>query len=777
MQFGLPNIVAFARGASLALATAFMLAGCFRVPSKFSLTVSVTNSDGEFIQNAEVFLDDRIVGFTDENGQLQRAIKTFAPNPHQLRIKAHKNGAYVSKYEELLDLTKLQSPEVQINAKLYAVEKQSGSAVLFGAAPTTNSAEPAPESLVSDPTGSANETALASNAANNLSSDESMKIDDELEAPLMEDASTAKVTEENASQTEEQVPSSSEQETRSEDLAATQPETSSPQSESEIETIHVFHQGKPIEGACIDTQWDGTCSCTTAASGRCSVDVSNAHTSDGKSFAIIRKSGFKSQSLELQRSFHSGIPISKVEMEQGAGLEVVVFESEFFEKYAVAHARIIKDGTTIALTDQAGFAFIPNNAAAGEGKFSIHRGTDQSEQARFSIVPSVKMQHVALVSKRTTKTRIVIADVGYAGNFSGHDMLSSAGIGPRTIFNAVRKEVFSSQVSQQLPRTILDEIGRDVGRSVRDIVDWGWSGNQANHHADAVVVPTLVNGHNSGIVLSLRTQSGDIAWAKFVPISTPFSWDAVAAGVSRAAAEIVNHLPVSAYVESAEGNEIKIKATNGQFQKGETVTLVWQEGAKQYQRATAIIRSKEHGTEVLSAAEDMPRPMPGSALMVLRRGKDKREKMSRLFVKGALGSCPRVIYFSRNEFAGTNEVGCEVLMRSSNADGMLVAENHQPQSQRSDLGENIEVSLKPANPIVRIATVPASAVVRINGRNVGHSPVNASVKFGDFPAKIELSGVAGFREQEITMTKAETNLTGGLEVKLEARDVEINNSH
>ncbi len=755
------------KGLLFAILCTFITAGCFRVPAKFALTVKVTDSDGKSVENAEVFFDDRIVGFTDDNGQFQRAIKTFAPNPHQLRIKAHKDGSYFSKYEELLDLEKLPNGEVQISAKLYAVEKPSGGSALLGAAPSkdvTESEVPAPEQI----------PAVASETAEPTSV-ESKSASDDLEAPVLPEAQIADSPSEPA---DEKVANAETSNDEPQVTSANEPVTVTPShSENTKETVHVFYRGKPVEGACVDTALDGTCACTTPASGRCSVDVHQTSDYDGKSFAIVRKNGFKSQILEMQKNYQSGVPISKIEIEQGSGSEVFVSESLFFRKSPVANAKISQNGTVFAVTDLAGFAFVPRGVQGSDTEFLVERGLEQAESTKVSITEPGSPLHIAFSSKREFQIRTAIADVGYAGNFSGHDMLSSTGIGPRTIFNAVRKEVFSSHLTQQLPRTILDEIARDSGKSVRDVIDWGWGSVSSNHHADAVVVPMLVNGADSGVALSVRVSSGDIAWAKFIPVNSPFSWDVVEREVGRAAATIKNHLPISAHVQQNEGNVVSIKASSNGFRKGERLKLIWQDGMSQYQRANFVVQTFEKGSTKLTGIEDVALPKAGTPLMVLRMGEDAKGKVSSFVLKGGLGRCPRAIYFSGSDFAGSNDVGCEMNVRSTSGSGMIVAESHQPQSLRSDVGDSVEVSLKAANPIVRIATVPSSAMVKINGRNVGYSPVNASVRLGDFPAKVELSGAAGFRDQELSLSKANTNLTGAFEVKLEPRELDVNNSH
>jgi hypothetical protein len=757
MPVDVRNIGSRAARCGLALLIVGTVGGCFRTKSNTQIHIRSVDAAGKPVPDAEVFINDRIFGFTDRQGNLAKSYSYYAPSTVRVSVHRKSQDYYFSPFQKNLTLEENPASTIKVEAVLYAVEKPSSEVALNStsnqaADPENKPLVPASEKAIEPPAeaSAAQVTAPASESGEGLGRD----------AQPTEVTKTAAV--EPTADPAVELPIVLQSSSNPVQPPLTQrPGPRHPRPQTASMNVYTYSESGHIPGATVDAASANgriVANCVSNARGRCVLKT--VFIADEDLRLIVRAKDYLTQSRQIRFRARSK---EKFYLKPGRSLDVFATQKSYSSDLPVAGAEVWINDEKVGVTDRMGH-FTSPLAATNGGPIPVRikaAGFIPEEFETDIVGAEAAVIRRNFGSARNEKPRVALAPVLFA---SPAVKLTS---GQNQILNLIKKNLFRRELLSQRTIAALQRVGRTNGQSLDELLTSGWKGLGAEY--DAVIQP-LVYGTSTDQWLELRLidAAGRIPVAAVGPIK---SSEADVAAMDRQIAMITDQLN---QIFPKEGNITQIKGDKLNLDFGAKAFSLGQIGDR-YQ-VFGFVRMpksqqfelKEKGTievtkvnsdsseaKILSRADTagMEAGDYVQKIIPMLELPEADSKSIEIAVHALTNRQPisgASVYWN-DQWIGTSDDTGRLKAPKSASSGTVVvlAPGFAPYRALANTAANptLEVSLERGHYPIRIETEPQGATILIGGKPVGASPVATAME-GNAGDVLELSIKAppGYRD-------------------------------
>ncbi len=785
--------------------------GCEKEQVDVNVDVKVVNNDSQPVVDAQVKADGKVLGVTDEKGHWQGELKAPASISKRFEITKESEQYYFAPHYETVQLVRSGRQTIKINAKLYYVAKpdfntevseKTGSKLKSGeddgdfdnseeveAAPEPEP-EPAPEktpSKVAELPASLPEKVKTSEEKQDLPEaiEEPAKIALKAKAPVElakelppPKVALAKVDQQPAQKTP-------------------LPFTKHKQNGRTVFTVHVYSHNKPIKSAQVyvgkDENRDLKLACATNARGRCVVRFKEK---PKKPVAfVVKKSGYQTTTRSIRVVANGRL---KVNLRRGESIDIFALQKSYNFTSGLKDISVIVDGRQVGKTDKFGhFSHVYTGKKDDLMEVILKSNAYLPENFQTDFVVSGPMTLVRYFTPSSPPAvKMSLLEPQVAGSLKTSYDKDKALTFDRFLKASARTQIFSLSAFKDYSNDLLKRDLKIYDLSMAKIMRSGWQKTDLKSKVDALIVPTVVFENPPSIELSVVDSRGQVIAAakeQLESISDKVALDQALKAISRKIAAV---FPFEGSVLSDSGNQVTInlgfKSGTG-IKIGDRVAVYGTQtdptGNEKSQKKIATLQVLEVQdaisiTKILNQ-QSRSKINRGDLVVLERKLPTKRlAKSSQVpylkIISQENGSFKKPlaqanVYFDNVWLGATGLTGRLYLTKDlPRKRGILKVIRHgyspyKKEVNLSQVRQRLDIALRQVNAFVRIESKPSGATVKIDGKQIGQTPISYPIPVPSGFVKLELSGVSGYKKyaQVLELDEGTLDLTGSRSIPLE----------
>lgn len=683
-------------------------AGCRYFRSDASIQVHAIDGSGSPLVDANVIIDKTLVGKTDHQGLFRTSLELATGEPILIEVNKPSDKIFYAPYFETIQVQRADANVFKLKATLYGVNKEAEEAEV-AAAPAPSVDEAAPEATS--------------------------------ETPEVEESSDTTLS------------------VASSDVAA-EPTVATPAIPSKILTFYVGSGSDLVNGASVfygdslHKQWSQ--GCVTNNKGRCSISI--PENQDSLSL-LVRAKGFQSQNRQV--SLDEGDKI-RFDIKKGRALEFFALTSVGRE--GIEGIKVSTKGRELCTTDAFGSCMIsPDKVNDGDEIVMESKDWLPSKLSQtLTAGPQLFLQNYQPLKPQTLRIAVLpLTRYELEG--------STLREWEQPISNL--SEVFSREGVNIVSKDDLESTLLAQNKTLQDLSFQGW--NQIP--LDYIVRSTLVNSKQPKLTVSAIRSDGAVAAAVARDLGSKPS----AKQVESATFDLLQKLPREGSIIEKVGDDYRINLGNRQgVQKGETLQVQGQirransESFAFGDIAEAIVtevgqeRSRVHVIDQKAQGKiDV-----GNRIILLRQI-NSEGRTTTLTVKSKSDVLAQAEIYLGNRWLGATGKDGRVQVNELPAQGeiMVLRVGYTPKIMGTTQLTTATIELEHDNIPIHVESNPGSALVRMNDRELGRTPLDISIPFPGRIVKLEVGGVDGYRDSKrsVQLSDAGLSLTGLSAVVLE----------
>jgi hypothetical protein len=750
----------------LALFSLLFVWSCEKDMTTVNVAITVKDNQNEAIEKAKVFFNQREMGETDQAGKLNVSAPYLLNDEVTVAVKKDSDSFYYAPYYSKFMVYSQDTQDVSVEATLYSVPKPDFENIGETAQADANKATV--EGL--------NEAARAADASKVLAEESS--ADEQSEVPLATPPAPAPVVD--GTKTPE---------------AATEAEIP-----LTIFTLFAYSNGKAIEAAKIYLgQKDGSnykFLCATNPRGRCVAKFKDAP--QGEMSFLAKKEGFQTARLTGTIEHLKQI---RFNLKAGLTLDIFAVTKAFEVTTGLAGVSVFVAGEKKGFTDKMG-QFSYYHEGDKEDLIEVTLVTQDYLPIKYStdFVVSESMNLVKYFAPvQPPKPRLTLLDTRTSGGGvapTEYQPIAHAiqDVGENTLFKALP----FVQTSRQKFDEALTQDGIELAKAMRE----GWDKTALKSLVDALIVPTISTGDHPFLELKIIDSSGKVIAAGKSDIELPFNKTALNASFDSLARQIIDVYPFEGAITAKSGENYKINIGHDhglRLNKGDIFEIQGTQTdrmgkARTHKKiGTAKVIAVDAKSATIRPIDVEPRASVEVGDFVILRSRqtsessvakagpskaDDQAKLGRhlkvigLFANQTTPIAQANVYADDKWIGATDNFGILPLGNDIKKSATLkvVKEGYQSLSaEMANLSANPEIKLVKETAFIQINSQPTGAIVKIEGKIVGKTPLTSPLAVPSGFVRVELSGIEGYKtfSQIMELDEGTLALVGKNSIKLE----------
>ncbi len=700
----------------LVLMSVMALGGCRYFHSEASLQIQALSDSGKPLSGANVMVNKEQVGTTDQNGQFKGNLSLPSDEPILVEVSKPSTDTFYAPFFETITAKHGDVNTFKLKATLYGVTRDTPKTA---ALPDT-------------------EAPAAEKAAEAPAADQPQTID------IADDTPKDPATETEAKTIE----------------AKPAPEAAPAEAGATGRplTFYVVSGRDAVENAAIyygdSTKKQWVKGCYSNTNGRCSFRLP-----EGMDTAVIlaRAKGFQTQSRTFQLMDGDRV---RFEMNRGRSLEVFAITPNQANMEGVEGVRVTLNGKPVGATDRFGSLIAPMapEDLAG-GKVALEAERWLPSKAEYTLNPQSQesiIQHFQSVKPFLPK--IALMDFITYRNHAGQNLLSAPTLEGLTAALAqagasvANGPALNGKLAAQ--KLSLNDLSASTWTEVKKI-------NETLHY---IVRPSFIEGPDARIILSAIDLSGRMVYSTSLSVKAKGSTQAVLSELSQ---RLVQNLRHEGAVTEALQDEFRINLgqshglkTGDRVQITGNLRLPNGEISAWDAIASAVVTEAGANSSRIRLQQTQPnsRVEPGNSVAIERRSLPTDEALTLAVTedqsKGPIGLAE---VYDGDHWLGSSDLKGQALipvaetLKSPNvhvySPGYTPAEVPLFKGQKSLMATLAHDAIP-----VQIETSPTGALVKINGRDLGRTPIDTEIPYPGPSVIVEVGGVDGY--ERVTRTQA-----------------------
>jgi hypothetical protein len=737
--------------------------GCFRSQTKIVINVEAQDESGGPIEGAEVFLGERIIGFTDERGKLSATQNVYGARVTDLVVRKQTGTSYYSEFRQSISIEGKSQEEFGINARMYHVEKAALS--------STQSPPPAPVSSETPtiPSSSATSPVVESKEADAKASDAPKS---ELpSAPIAQIVGVA-------------IPSleASDSNTRIRPDLKSFEKFKHPERNKLAVNVYVENGKNVLADAHVrylvegDTEF--TDGCQTNRRGRCAITLGVAPGTEIR--LIVSARGFQTQARQIRLTSKMKEKFLLREMQS---IDFFTLLPSYGSMHAVPGVEILVEGEKKGVTDRYGH-FVLKLTPDFKPDTLVELKSQDMVPDKIKLEDGVAGAGVLSESFRRLKPELpkVALIPAKIMNFSGMDMSAANQKFPVLL----KKNLFRRGLMQQRNFIELERAAEFADKTFNQLLVSGWKGLRTN--IDFAIEPlVLTNKQSSTVELRVIDSSGSIVAGTVAEIGLDGGdHRQLDQQFALFADRLFESIPFELTIKSASTTHISVslqEKLKDLVRVGDSIWIYgdsrksrsedWQptqKGSAQIEKIEGLTVSAKISNRTESAEV-----RPGDYVKIgsLTSSVGSVRELLVTSAQGKTGVARASVYWNEKWLGTTDSDGRFRIPPGISSGQILVVDGrHQPYKSLANFAgtSQMQIILKDRMSYAQIDSEPRGAEVWLSGEKLGKTPLYTAIpSIAESSAELAIKGPNGYRvaNQMLKAPVSDIDFTGAKRVSLE----------
>ncbi len=702
--------------------------GCRFFKSEASIQIQALTGDGEALVGANVLVNKVLVGHTDAHGAFKGVRELPVDEPIIVEVNKASTETFYAPFFETIRVKRDDMNSFKLTATLYGIKQD------------TAPAAPVAAPLVAQPPTPADPHATVSPEKMEV-----LAVSADLDPPTFATATDVTATASAAVETDN----------------------------GRAVTFYVVSGRDAIENASVyfgdpgKKQW--VHGCYSNSNGRCSFKVPQRLAT---LVTLVRANGFQTQSRSFQLLDNDKV---RFELNRGKALEVFAISPNQGNMEGVDHIKVSLNGKFLGHTDRFG-SFITPLSGPGEeaSKLTLEASDWLPTKAEFTLNQQAGdsiIQHFQSLKPKAPKVAVMDfilyrdrADGAMLNPPSLEALQSALKLAGASIVNGPN---LNGKLAEQ--KISLNELSGGNWAQLKKI-------DEPLHY---IIRPSFVEGAAARIILSAIEPRGRMIYSASQSVKAKGSTQAV---LNSLAARMVQHFGQEGAVVEQQGEDFYINLGKAHaVQIGSKVEITGNvrlptgEISAWDTIATGIVSEvgAERSRIKLNQTQPDSRVEPGNSVRLVERNSSPSEPLTLAVqedqTQGPIGLAE---IFADDQWLGASDLSGQAQI--AEVDMLKVKEmsvfspGFVPKKVSFTAGTRaMQLALTHESTPVQIESQPSGAIVKINGRDLGRTPIDTEIPYPGAAVNIEIGGVDGFEFKTRTQTlgnrgiilKGETQIT------------------
>lgn len=769
---------------------------CFEEKAEVRFNISVFTDKGQSVNEALIKIDGEQIGKTDVNGVWQGDVPLPIGSNKKMEIMKPSNEYYYAMDTKEFVVEGIENHQViEYKSILYSVPKPSKDEHL-------TSQTDIPQEILKEETVS-KETEVASTEKKEEPPEDDIPAIDEAVKPEKQAASVA--TNEELVETDLSDQSKQEVEAKIENTPTTiavEPEPTKQIKNPEIAkentqviyTVYAKDKKNFLANASVyyGNEGDFQKGCETNPRGRCVLRF--AELPKSPLTVMVKKDGYVTSS-RLIRIKDKGI--ANFSLLVGETIDIFALTKTFNFQKGLQGIEVIINGKMVGKTDKFGqfsYTFQGNKGDLLELMLKSDNHLPEEYQSDFVVSGPMTLKKY-FTFKAPPVANLVMLNAQPAGKaFSNLEETFSQDL-DANLYRAAKQHIYSSQAFNSFPMSSFVRESQDANLPISQILKFGWQNTTLKSKVDAVIQPIIIQGEKQVLELSLIDSEGKVIAAGKEELPRINDSASIQNAISEISKRIMRKFPFEGSVlrKNKEYVVINLGKNSGRMAKVGDSLEVWgvQTGKRGFRKdfrniGKLKITKVQNQTATAMIIDLAPRStIERGDLVVLKQAKEKRATVAKQTTKNAYisvinnsGSDKSAIsnanvYFNGQWVGATNEAGrIYVNDMEVSGQGMVKVIKHgfSVYSKSINVGsQNFVVNLEQETAFLKIESKPTGAMIKVDGRILGKTPMTSPVPVPSGFLKLELVGIPGYKDfsQVMELSEGTLELSGTRAIELE----------
>lgn len=689
----------------LFISTGALITSCRYFKSEASLQIQALDGNGEALVRAKVLVNKVQVGQTDEHGFFKASMELPVEEPLLVEVSKASSETFYAPFFETIKVKRGDVNTFKLTATLYGIKQ--GSTEASTSAPDNPLAADAP--------------ALA--AAPDKT--ETLEVAPTLDSPTLATANDATSASAGAAPVRES-------------------------DNGRSLTFYVVSGRDPVENASVyfgdasKKQWIHGCYSNT--NGRCTFKVPEHLDSI---VSLVRAKGFQTQSRSFQLLDGDKI---RFELNRGKSLEVFAISPNQGNMEGVENVKVSLNGKFLGNTDRFGSFIAPMlTEADGQGKVMLEADQWLPGKSEFTLNDQINdsiIQH--LQSIKPVAPRVAVMDFIVYRDKSDGAMLNPPSL------EALEAALGQAGANIINSPTLNGKLAA-YKVSLNDLTAGTWSQlKKVGEPINYVLRPSFIEGKQARIILSAIDPQGRMVYSVSQSVKAKGSTQAVLSDLATRMLQNIRH--EGAIVEQS-GEEFRINigknqgiALGDKIQVTGNVRLPSGEITAWDSIASGVVSEVGADRSRLRLTQTQPNAKvePGNSVALDRLPSVTTEAISlTVLEEKSQGPIGLAEVYAGDQWLGASDLSGQATLAAvdmiKTKDINIFSPGFSPRNLPVVAGsKTASVALSHEATPVQIETQPSGALIKINGRDLGRTPIDTDIPYPGPTVNIEIGGVDGF---------------------------------
>lgn len=770
---------------------------------KVNFKISVKDNQGKFVNSANVKINQKKIGKTDSNGNFFYSNEFSQGSTINIKIAKDSDEYYYAPYFDSFPISNKSPQTISVNATLYFVPKPTRDDLKMIADEDKQSNTDKSEIIVTSKQPKQdnkkkevikNSTFLHSNPKNenkiiekneNFSSEK--KISSKIQ-PTPPQKSIDKIK-----------PSSPEVvlnkiiDDKYSDLtpkSASYPKFSHQNKGETYYTIHTTSQNKPLAGVRIyygeENKRRLKSACLTNKRGRCLLKFPKKPSAP-LTF-VASKKGYKTITNRIQIKHKGNL---RLKLFKGETIDIFTITKKYNYIQGLANIDVLAQGQKVGKTDKFGhFSYFYRGKKNELLEIALQSPSHLPENYSTDFIVSGPMNLVRYFTPQNPpKANIVLLKSRPSGEASAKDIAAFNGDFDRLLHKAVRKMIFKSKMYNEVPLSFLQKFLEKENLTINELMHKGWNNEDIKAKVDAIILPTLIIRDQKTLELSFIDSRGKVLAAAKERLSAIRDKNSILQAVNIISNRINKAYPFEGAIIKTDNNSLEINighSSDISLATGDLLEVYGIQydklGKKQTHKKIALATIKEvlNDSSLITIKKLEPRAaITKGDLVILKARGTTSKKSSQIRILGIQKGVSKPIhqanlYFNDVWLGATDQNGYIFLSKNRiKGKGLLRVVKHGYRDFSREFHttsfNKVEIKLIRETAFVRIESEPSGAIVKIDGRKIGRTPLSSPIPVPSGFVKISLEGSPLYKKFQtiFDLDQGTLELTGSRKVVLE----------
>lgn len=570
------------------------------------------------------------------------------------------------------------------------------------------------------------------------------------------------------------------------------PKPTRPNEGQTVYTVHVLAGDKPIAEAQVflgdETEGDLKIGCTTNARGRCVIRF--AEKPAATITFVASKKGYKTGKQTARVTDKGNLRIT---LEAGQTIDIYAVSKTYNFTSGLKDVEVYVGGKRVGSTDRFGhYSHVYAGKADDLVSIALKPKDYLPETYETDFVASGPMTLVRYFTpKDPPPVRMAVLALKSAGKVAA-DAGPKLTAAERHVREAARQHLFASAAFKEFQTALFERNAERAGRSSAEALRKGWQDTELKASVDAVLLPTMAfGGSKASLELSVIDSRGRVLAAAAESLDDPEDKESIARAVGQIAKKIARAFPFEGAILSKEADKVVINigySSGRGIRAGDSLDISGVQSEKfgrtQAHRriASLVVREVNDTTATCAVQSLVPRAtIERGDMVALRQRRALEQGGAQLRVVAGTGKDSATqpvgqanIYLNDAWIGATDSAGRLYAEVTGLGQIKVIKHGYATLSQQVELkaGAKVDLALKRETAFVRIESKPAGVSVKIDGKAIGKTPLNAPVPVPSGFVKLELEAPKGYKSfaSVLELDQGTLELTGANAVALERDD-------